>query len=76
MVIGITVTYGPRPGARPRSTRARHDGRRRPVHPGGLDHPRVVLPSLRDTAAAVDEHLTAQRGFGIADVLHLAPPPH
>ncbi|MGW1976629.1 hypothetical protein [Streptomyces sp. NPDC001889] len=67
---GVTTEREPNnPAARVRFT---VDGHRPLVHPGDLDHPLVVLRSLRETAAAVDEHLTAVRGFGIADVLDLA----
>ncbi|MFE5944859.1 hypothetical protein [Streptomyces sp. NPDC056480] len=42
------------------------------VHPGELDHPLMVLRTLRDAADAVDDHLVVACGFGIGDVLELA----
>ncbi|MFD7552166.1 hypothetical protein, partial [Streptomyces sp. NPDC059816] len=66
------VTTGREPNSPAARVRFTVDGHRLLVHPGDLDHPLVVLRSLRETAAAVDEYLTAVRGFGIADVLDLA----
>lgn len=42
------------------------------LHPGDLDHPLLVLRSLRLTACAVDEHLLGAVGFGLGDVIELA----